>query len=201
LPCIGFNKLDGSNLRFEWSKKQGWHKFGTRRRLFDHTDPDFGSAIKIFKDTLASGLEDVFRDKLYKNAGRYIVFCEFVGPSSFAGWHDPDEPKELVLIDVSVHQRGMVLPRDFVKHFGHLRSAEVVYQGNFTKEFIQDVRNGEYPVKEGVVVKGVKGGKGVHGLWMSKVKTKAWLAKLKEKADTDLALQKMLSENTMEQSE
>lgn len=37
-----FDKLDGSNLRFEWSKKQGWYKFGTRHRLFDNTDPVFG---------------------------------------------------------------------------------------------------------------------------------------------------------------
>lgn len=27
--CYAFEKLDGSNIRAEWSKKQGWHKFGT----------------------------------------------------------------------------------------------------------------------------------------------------------------------------
>ena len=28
-----FDKLDGSNLRFEWTKKKGWYKFGTRSWL------------------------------------------------------------------------------------------------------------------------------------------------------------------------
>lgn len=36
--CIAFDKLDGSNLRFEWNKKQGWYKFGTRNRMFDRSD-------------------------------------------------------------------------------------------------------------------------------------------------------------------
>lgn len=25
-----FDKLDGSNIRFEWSRKRGFYKFGTR---------------------------------------------------------------------------------------------------------------------------------------------------------------------------
>ncbi len=24
-PCIAFAKYDGSNLRFEWTPKRGWH--------------------------------------------------------------------------------------------------------------------------------------------------------------------------------
>ena len=27
---IGFDKLDGSNIRCEWSRKRGWYKFGTK---------------------------------------------------------------------------------------------------------------------------------------------------------------------------
>jgi hypothetical protein len=42
-----FDKLDGSNLRFEWKRKGGWYKYGTRHRLFDATDPGFGSAIEL----------------------------------------------------------------------------------------------------------------------------------------------------------
>lgn len=45
-----FDKLDGSNLRFEWSRKKGWVKYGTRRRLFDTTDPVFGEAITLFHE-------------------------------------------------------------------------------------------------------------------------------------------------------
>ena len=32
-PCIAFYKYDGSNLRFEWSPKKGWHKFGTEKNF------------------------------------------------------------------------------------------------------------------------------------------------------------------------
>ena len=46
--CICFNKLDGSNLRFEFSFKGGWYKFGTRNRLFDKSDKDYGQAIDLF---------------------------------------------------------------------------------------------------------------------------------------------------------
>lgn len=60
--CIAFDKLDGSNLRFEYSKKQGWYKFGTRRRLFDHTDPDFGSALEIFQRKYAEPIEKIVFD-------------------------------------------------------------------------------------------------------------------------------------------
>jgi hypothetical protein len=49
-----FDKLDGSNLRFEWTKKRGWFKHGTRTRLFDETDPVFGGAIAMFDNALAA---------------------------------------------------------------------------------------------------------------------------------------------------
>ena len=28
--CVAFLKIDGSNLRFEWSKKREFYKFGTK---------------------------------------------------------------------------------------------------------------------------------------------------------------------------
>jgi hypothetical protein len=33
--CLAFDKLDGSNMRFEWSPKRGWYKFGSRGQLID----------------------------------------------------------------------------------------------------------------------------------------------------------------------
>jgi len=30
IPLTVFDKLDGSNIRAEWSKKRGFYKFGTR---------------------------------------------------------------------------------------------------------------------------------------------------------------------------
>jgi hypothetical protein len=28
-PFVAFDKLDGSNIRAEWDRKKGWHRFGT----------------------------------------------------------------------------------------------------------------------------------------------------------------------------
>lgn len=174
---IAFYKYDGSNLRFEWTKKKGWHKFGTRKCLFDETDAVFGEAIKIFKDTLAADLEAIFK-KEYRDTQEITVFCEFFGENSFAGQHKP-EPHRLVLIDVEVFKYGFVSPRDFVNIFCKKlgdRAAQVVYEGNLNDEFIKDVREGKYPVWEGVVFKG--GSK--HKIWRAKIKTNAYLAKLRE---------------------
>lgn len=177
-PCTAFYKYDGSNLRFEWSKKRGWYKFGTRTRLFDHTDPVFGSAIEIFKNTYGSDLEKVFKaEKLFQNADQVMVFCEFFGPKSFAGQHDPADPKELVLFDVNIHKKGFLDPTQFMDTFSHLKIAEMVYRGPLTEEFEQQVRSGVIPnLNEGVVCKGGSG----HKLWMCKIKTDAYREKLKK---------------------
>lgn len=174
-PCIAFYKYDGSNLRAEWSRKTGWTKFGTRKRLFDESDPDFGSAIPLFHETMADGLIDIFKKK-YRDDQQVTVFMEFLGPNSFAGKHEPTDPKELILIDVALYKKGLVSPREFIKNFNTVPSAEVVYEGNLNEEFINDVRNGVYPVNEGVVCKGGSG----HDLWMCKIKTNEYLKKLKE---------------------
>jgi hypothetical protein len=33
-PCLAFEKYDGSNLRFFWDQRRGWHSSGTRYRWF-----------------------------------------------------------------------------------------------------------------------------------------------------------------------
>jgi hypothetical protein len=127
---------------------------------------------------------------------------EFIGPESFAGLHNKLDKKELILIDVCVYKRGIVLPREFAKNFGHVRSAEVVYEGPYNREFVDAVKAGKYPVKEGVVAKGVEIGKKKnpqHGLWMSKVKTDAWLAELKNRAALSEEFRKAWEENQKEQ--
>lgn len=201
--CIAFYKHDGSNIRYEWTKKKGWWKFGTRRRLFDQNDPEYGGAIQLFMDTYADGIAQVFRNnKEYRNIERATVFCEWFGPSSFAGYHDWEEDHEVVMFDVEIYKRGFVLPRDFINHFGHLKIPPVIHEGNFTPQFVKDVREGKYPVAEGVVAKGIILGKKKnpqHGLWMSKVKTLWWLNELKQRAQRDAAFRQALRENLAEQ--
>ena len=180
--CIAFDKLDGSNLRFEYSKKQGWYKFGTRRRLFDHTDPDFGSALDIFQRKYAEPIEKIIFDN-YKKTDGFIVYGEFFGPHSFAGIHTPsllkvehNDPKDFVIFDVNVHKKGFIAPKEFLKLFGSLHIPAIIYEGPLSEEFAKDVREGKYPVVEGIVAKGGAG----HDVWRYKIKTHAYLKRLQE---------------------
>ena len=175
--CIAFVKYDGSCLRFEFSKKRGWYKFGTRRLLFDLTHEFWGRAIPIFENTLAEGIEKAIQDnKDYRGVEHVTVFCEFFGPNSFAGQHVEEDKFELILFDVNPLKKGFVSPRNFVNHFGHLRyAAEVVYEGMLDQPFIEAIKAGVYPLQEGVVCKGGEG----HKLWMNKIKTAAWIERVK----------------------
>lgn len=169
--CIAFVKYDGSNLRWEWSPKKGWYKFGTRTRLFDESDEIFGRAIPLFQDTIGPEIARRIKD-IERGVQSAIVFTEYFGPNNFTGLHKPEDEMELKLFDVNLYKRGIMPARQFVKNFSDLPfAAEVVYEGNLTKPFIDDVRNGVYNVVEGVIAKGDD--------WMCKIKTDAYLTKLK----------------------
>jgi len=183
-----FDKLDGSNLRIERNKKRGWYKFGTRTRLFDQTDPDFGSAIELFKKTLEEPLTKIVRDE---QLDQVVVFCEFWGAKSFAGKHQPDEPKHMTLFDIAVHKRGILGPKEFLRLTKHLDPPLVPYylgQFNWTRDFVGQVRNEPLIRKmtsqsligqtAPVTVEGVVGKAGdgkTHDLVMAKAKTQAWV--------------------------
>ena len=177
-----FDKLDGSNLRFEWSNKRGWYKFGTRKMMIDEKNPDFGMAIPIFLNKYGDGLTEIFKkNKDYRNIRNFIVFCEWYGPNSFAGRHiDPKDQMQLVLFDVNPITKGFLEPKRFVDDFGHLGIPRVVYHGNLNKEFILSVKRNDYNLMEGVVCKAKDSGK-AHQIWMVKIKTDAWLDRLKSK--------------------
>ncbi len=172
--AIIFDKLDGSNLRFEWNKKNNWNKYGTRTQLFDESHEIFGCAISLFHSEWAEVLEKIFSKQKWE---KVVAFFEFWGANSFAGWHDIKEPKNLTLIDVSVHKYGILGPREFIKLFGHLNIPGVLDECNWTREYISLV----YEEKiEGITFEGVvaKAGKG-HSLVMAKAKTKSWVEKVK----------------------
>jgi len=80
-----------------------------------------------------------------------------------------------VLLDILTADAGLVSPFDFVRDFGHLRIPRVVFQGKFSGKQSEDVRQGKYAVREGVF----KGSSG-EGLWMCKIKTLAYLERLKQ---------------------
>ena len=183
-PCIAFYKYDGSNLRWEWSPKQGWHKFGTRTQLFDATAEIYAAAIPIFLNTMADEITARVKAE-YKGIQRITAFTEYLGPNSFAGQHNPADQMELRLLDVFLYKKGMMDAREFVHMFGDLPYApQIIYQGNLSRQFIDAVRQSKdgapYPVWEGVVCKGED--------FVVKIKTDAYFKKLNEVYGTDYRL-------------
>lgn len=185
--CVAFDKLDGTNLHWCWERDFGWHAFGTRRdefdlgaagaAAFDAAHPGLEEAMPVFFATVAEPLDALLRDRPnYAHFTAVKAFTEFVGPNSFAGNHVPDDPKQTLLFDVWADGYGFVSPRQFVADFGHLPTPRVVYEGKLTGTFLEAVREGKYGIAEGVVCKGGTGGEDV---WMVKVKTYAYLVRLK----------------------
>lgn len=171
-PCVVFEKLDGTNLCFDWSRDLSlcgsgfWRQTTRSLREFDVTDPDFGSAIPLFLEKYAK-LDEIFiRD--YKEFKDIRVFVEFLGPSSFAGIHT-EEPKDVVMFDIMLCDK-MMSPFEFVEKFKHLGIPRVLANGRLPPKLIEQVKAGSL-VNEGVVIKGEN--------WMCKVKSKLWLEKLK----------------------
>ena len=186
--CVAFEKLDGTNMHWDWHRDFGWHAFGTRRDVFNllpegikaftQRHAQLIDAPTIFLETLADDLERVFQtNPNYAHFEEIKVFTEFLGANSFAGNHEPDDPKRLVVFDVWLEDFGFVGPRAFVADFGPVPIPRVVFRGKFTGQLAEDVRNGKFDVPEGVVVKGGLGGSDV---WMVKVKTLAYMERLKK---------------------
>lgn len=179
-----FGKLDGSNMRAEWTRKQGWCKFGRRTALLDDTNPVLQEAPDLILAKYGDDLEKVFRQERWQKA---IIFCEFWGPGSFAGNH-ADEPHTVTLFDVVADKRGFLEPKQFVKLFGHLDTAPLLHVGAWNQELAEQVRLGTFPGMpfEGVVVKGAYKSPGLPSMF--KVKSDAWYEKLRSYCKGDLAL-------------
>jgi hypothetical protein len=181
--CIAFDKLDGSNVRVKYTKKQGFHLFGSRTQMFDKTHPFLAPAIPYFYEHFENPLVDLIESE-FPEEREVIAYLEFFGNKSFAGWHDPDDPtKRLVCFDIMVgnKNRKFLTPQEFVKLTERYKviAPPVIFEGNLTDQFIADVRAGKYPVTEGVVCKGtVKSGAHRGGIWMCKIKTQAYLDRL-----------------------
>ena len=183
--CIAFEKLDGSNCRVKYTNKKGFCLFGSRTQMFDKGHPFLGDAVDIFYKKYEDKLVDLI-EKNFPHEREVIAFLEFFGPNSFAGWHEPSDPKDLVLFDIMVghKNRKFLMPQEFIDLTASVEAPtpRVVYVGNLTEQFIQDVRDGKYNVIEGVVCKGA-GRTGAHrgGMWMAKIKTKAYFDRLNVK--------------------
>jgi len=186
--CLAFEKYDGTNLHWDWDRDFGWHSFGTRRDEFNLTPEGveafaqrhahLAQCVEVFQLTLADSVKSVFRTRRwYRDFQELKIFTEFLGPHSFAGLHQEADPKVLRLFDVWAEPYGMVGPKQLIADFHHLPVARVLYEGKLTGQFVEDVRTGKYGVAEGVVCKGGTGGADV---WMVKIKTNAYMERLKQ---------------------
>ena len=183
LPIIAFDKLDGSNVRAEWTRKRGFWKFGRRRGLLDHTNPILLRAEGLILNKYGDDLGRIFREQRWTKA---TAFFEFHGPQSFAGLHEEGERQTVTLLDVFISLKGMLTPRQFLKLFDGVETPSVLYEGNLTRPFYDSVRRSELEgmTLEGVVCKAPTRIKGHHNA-ACKIKSWEWLCRVLERYGDD----------------
>ena len=176
-------KYDGNNIRAEWNSKRGFYKFGSRTQLIDENTKPLGKSISIIRDKYEEDLTMVFKENKWRDV---ICFFEYHGPNSFAGQHVESEIQTVTLFDVNPYKRGIMEPREFIKTFSHLDIPAVLFEGRVNSAFVDKVKNSTLNgmTFEGCVCKGSDNGK----LVMFKIKSKAWLNKLKEYCKGDINL-------------
>lgn len=183
LPIIAFEKLDGSNLRFEYSHKRGFYKSGTRNMMIDKNSTPFGFAIELFINKYDKCLTEIFKSKTYRNYLAFVCFAELHGSKSEFGQHEfNNDDFDITLFDVSVYKKGLIEPKTFVKDFKDVGIPRIVYEGNLNKDLVQRVKSNEFGLKEGVVCKGsILNKKENHNLYYCKIKTDEWFQRLRSR--------------------
>jgi len=173
-----FEKLDGSNIRAEWSPKRGFYKFGSRNQMIDEDHPLFGEAVVLIKK-LEPKLSGMFRD-LTKE--RLVAYFEFLGDNSFAGFHEM-EPHRVALLDVEIYKQGFLSSDKFVDTFKDIiPTPKFIFYGEVTPEIEEMIRAGQFP---GATFEGVVCKSSITKKWslpaMFKIKNRNWVNKVMEK--------------------
>ena len=131
-------------------------------------------------DKYSDGLNELlFKDSRLRNIDQVTFFAEYYGKKSFAGFHIKDDPKDIILFDAFLYKKGWIIPETFIDLFYDLGIPEVIYKGEYNREFITSIKNNT-TLHEGVVAKGTMVRKGQRTVWMTKVKTNVWLKRLFE---------------------
>ena len=186
-----FKKYDGQNFVAKYNtKKEEFIRFGSRTRIVNETDEQFGAAIILFREKIEPILLLFIRNnKQIFNVKEIEFYFEYVGENSFCGVHNQNDEMHLVLIDIWLYKKGYIEPPIFYELTKNLNIdvAEVVYIGKLTNDFILDIKtnldgnNIKYPkIKEGVVCKATIKRKGQY-LPKVKIKTNWWINKVKSK--------------------
>lgn len=188
LDVFVFDKIDGSNIRAEWSAKRSeFYKFGSKNRLIDATDPILGRSIELIKRKYEKQLSAVFLRKKYESV---ICFFEFFGPKSFAGQHHEDDKHDVILFDIAPYKKGILPPKELfalLEQDDQIEFAPLLFKGHITPPIESMIRESKLPgmTFEGVVCKSDH--------QMFKIKSHAWLQKLKDKCGPDEALFRKLA--------
>jgi len=176
IPIYAFDKIDGSQIRAEWNKKNMFWKFGTRTQLLDPKDERYGEAVGLIKSKYEKDLHDRFVKERYQKA---LCYFEFWGKNSFAGNHEKEE-YFVTIFDLRVHPKGIMPPKEFLRITEGLDRVQLLYHGNANDPFVEEVQEGRLGgmTFEGVVCKSQQ--MASFGIpLMFKVKNRAWLEKLK----------------------
>lgn len=193
IDIYAFDKLDGSNIRAEWSLKRGLYKFGTKKRIIDETDRHLGKSVTLIKELEEKIHRICQRNRWHREV---VFFFEFWGPNSFAGQHYLHDEHRVTLIDVAPSHEGFMPPREFIKTFqDEIEIPKMLYYGPANKTFIDSVHNSSLPgmTLEGVVCKAANSrGKKTGQRVCFKIKSQAWLNKLKEYCGEDAVQFEML---------
>lgn len=188
------NKIDGQNFVVRYNvKKQEFIAFGSKKMIVDENHEQFGNAVKIFKEVYENKLREIIIENSKKRGAfngvqEIHLYFEYAGDNSFCGFHQDGDEMSLTLIDVFLHKKGYLEPKNFHAIFGRdgsIKLPEVIYVGVLNNDFIMSITNNDwtqpdckYPtVKEGVVCKRSTLMKGQR-LPKVKVKTNWWLNKL-----------------------
>ena len=117
-----------------------------------------------------------------------VFFFEFLGPSSFAGWHSSEEAHTVTMFDANIDRLGMLPPKDYLGMFGHLDIAKLLYRGKPNESFVASVRAGTLNgmTYEGVICKAQHPKK--NSVIMFKIKNQAWYDALRVKCAGDESL-------------
>lgn len=192
-----FNKLDGQNFAVKYNtRKKVFDSFGSRKRMVDETDEQFGDTVRYFKnsnipETLSAIVKENSGKKgLFSGVDEITFYFEWVGEHSFAGRHEPSDELKLYLIDLFLKKKGYIEPKPYYEIFCEnelIDTPELIYKGVLTNEFIKEIWENDwtkegckYPmVKEGVVCRASHLLKGQR-MPKVKFKTKWWIDRLHE---------------------
>ena len=195
LPVYVFDKLDGSNIRCEWSRKRKkFTKFGSRHVLIGEDQPFLGKSIALIKEKYEESLTEIFMKKT--EYPEVTCFFEYYSPNSFAGFHAPDDADNhtVTLIDANVYKKGFMFPNEFVKLFATVETAPLLHVGNITVDIEEQIRSSTFlgVTFEGVICKAATAIKRGYPPTTFKIKSRAWREKLKEFCKGDTTLENQL---------